>query len=72
MMTDETKPIDSPILTLEEMAVTLKVQPGWLQKSTCPRMKVGNVVRYHREVGIHWMASHLNSDIAKQQLGLVA
>lgn len=49
---------DTPILTLEEMADVLKVTPRWLQVSTCPRIRVGNVVRYDREVGLQWFRNH--------------
>jgi hypothetical protein len=49
--------MDSPILTLDEMAAVLKVTPRWLRRSLCPRIRQGRVVRYDRDVVLHWFRS---------------
>lgn len=38
-----------PILPIDEAAALLRVSPEWLRKSTCPRLRVGGVVRWDRE-----------------------
>lgn len=47
---------DSPILTADEAAALLKVERQWLQRSPCPRIRHGHVVRYHRDVVLAWFA----------------
>ncbi len=46
---------DAPILTLDEAAALLRVSPDWLQRSSCPRIRRGGVVRYDRDVCLQWM-----------------
>ncbi|MBX9857401.1 MAG: hypothetical protein K2Y26_17860 [Gemmatimonadaceae bacterium] len=50
---------DSPILLLDEAAALLRVEPDWLQRSTCPRARIGGVVRYDRETCLAWMRAHI-------------
>ena len=48
-----------PILLLEEAAALLRVEPDWLQRSTCPRARVGGIVRYDRDTCLQWMRNHI-------------
>lgn len=49
-----------PVLLLEEAAALLRVQPDWLQRSNCPRARVGGqTVRYHRDTCLAWLACHI-------------
>lgn len=50
---------DTPILTLEEAAELLRVKPEWLQDSTCPRVRIGGIVRYDRDTCLQWMRAHI-------------
>lgn len=50
---------DSPILTLDEAAALLKTTPDWLQRSTCPRAKIGGKVFYIRDVCLEWVRAHV-------------
>lgn len=45
---------DAPILLLGEAAALIKVNPLWLQRSTCPRVRMGRIVRYDRAVVLEW------------------
>lgn len=54
----DTLPTD-PILLLEEAAALLKVEAEWLQRSTCPRVKIGGIVRYDRDTCLRWMRAHI-------------
>jgi predicted DNA-binding transcriptional regulator AlpA len=56
--------MDAPILTLEEAAALLRVSPDWLRKSTCPRLRVGGVVRWDREAIVAWMRAHSTVEVA--------
>ena len=47
-----------PILTLDEAAALLRVTPDWLQRSTCPRLRVGGKVRWDRDMCIAWFRAH--------------
>jgi hypothetical protein len=51
--------MDTPILTLEEAASLLRVTPDWLQRSTCPRAKIGGKVLYLRQACLDWVAAHV-------------
>lgn len=53
----------APILLLEEMAALLRVTPDWLQRSDCPRIRDGGIVRYDREVGLRWMRAKLTPKV---------
>ncbi len=55
---------DAPILTLDEAADVLRVKPNWLRRSRCPRIRVGNVVRYERDAVLAWFRSYLNAKAA--------
>jgi hypothetical protein len=48
----------SPIITLEEAAALLLVRPNWLRRSHCPRIRMGNIVRYDRDAVIAWFRAH--------------
>lgn len=39
-----TDTLATPILTLDEAAALLRVSPRWLQRSRCPRIRVGGMV----------------------------
>lgn len=54
----------SPILTLEEAAELLRVRPQWLQRSDCPRLRIGGHVRYDREQVIQWARNHSTAEAA--------
>ena len=54
----------APILTLDEAAQLLRVSPDWLRKSTCPRCRVGGVVRYDRDAVVAWMRAHSTVEVA--------
>jgi hypothetical protein len=49
----------APILSLEEMAALLKVSPDWLERSTCPRAKIGGKVFWLRDVCLDWVRAHV-------------
>lgn len=49
---------DSPILTAAEAADLLKVKLLWLQRSPCPRIRHGHIVRYHRDVVLAWFSGY--------------
>lgn len=51
--------MDAPILTLEEAAALLRTTPDWLQRSTCPRAKIGGKVFYVRDVCLQWVHAHI-------------
>lgn len=53
-----------PILTLDEAAALLRVSPEWLRKSTCPRLRVGGVVRWDREAIVAWFRAHSTVEVA--------
>lgn len=53
--------VDSPILTLAEAASLLKVSERWLQRSRCPHIRIGGMVRYDRDVLLEWFRSHLDA-----------
>jgi hypothetical protein len=55
---------DGVILTLDEAADVLRVKPEWLRKSTCPRLRVGGVVRWDRDACIAWMRAHSTVEVA--------
>lgn len=55
---------DSPILLLEEAAALLRVEPEWLQRSTCPRIRIKNTVRYDRDTCLAWMRAHITPKLA--------
>lgn len=55
--------MDAPILTLEEAAALLKVTPDWLQRSTCPRARIGGKVLYVRDVCLAWVRAHVTPDL---------
>jgi hypothetical protein len=55
---------DGPILCLDEAAALLRVSPDWLQRSTCPRCKVGGIVRWDRETCLAWMRAHVTKAAA--------
>lgn len=46
--------MDTPILTLDEAAALIKMTPRWLQRSTCPRIRVGKYARFDRDVVLDW------------------
>lgn len=48
-----------PILLLDEAAALLRVEAEWLQRSTCPRVRIGGIVRYDRDVCLAWMRAHI-------------
>ena len=48
-----------PILLLEEAAALLKVSPDWLQRSTCPRIRNAQTVRWDRDTCLTWFRSYL-------------
>lgn len=49
-----------PVLLLEEAAALLRVTPDWLQRSTCPRARLGgSTVKYDRDVCLAWLKSHI-------------
>lgn len=50
---------EDPILTLDEAAALLKVSPEWLQRSTCPRARIGGKVRWDRDTCLAWVRSHI-------------
>lgn len=50
---------DQPILTVEEAAALLRVTPDWLQRSTCPRARIGGKVLYDRTVCLAWVRHHV-------------
>lgn len=56
---------ESPILLLEEAAELLRVKAQWLQDSTCPRIRIGNTVRYDRETCLAWMRAHITPKLAE-------
>jgi hypothetical protein len=56
--------MDAPILTLTEAADVLRVKPEWLRKSTCPRLRVGGVVRWDREAIVVWFRAHSTVEVA--------
>lgn len=47
------------ILTLADAAGFLGVKPDWLQRSTCPRAKIGGKVFWLRSVCLAWVRAHL-------------
>lgn len=53
-----------PILHLEEAAILLRVEEDWLQRSTCPRSKIGGIVRYDRDTCLAWMRAHITPKAA--------
>jgi excisionase family DNA binding protein len=55
---------DAPILTVDEAAELLRVSADWLQRSTCPRVKVGGIVRWDRETCLAWMRAHVTKAAA--------
>lgn len=57
---------DAPILLLEEMAALLRVEPDWLQRSTCPRIREGGIVRYDREAGLRWFRARLTPKLEER------
>jgi hypothetical protein len=52
--------MDAPILTLNEAAELLRVKPNWLQRSHCPRIRVGGTVRYDRDATLAWFRAQLD------------
>lgn len=54
---------DQPILTVEEAATLLRVTPDWLQRSTCPRARIGGRVLYDRAVCLAWVRQHVTPQI---------
>lgn len=50
---------ESPVLTLQEAATLLRTTEDWLQRSTCPRAKIGGKVFYLRDACLLWVAAHL-------------
>jgi hypothetical protein len=55
--------MDAPILTVEEAAALLRCTPDWLQRSTCPRAKIGGRVFYLRDVCLAWVRAHVTPDV---------
>lgn len=56
---------ETPILTLEEAAVMLRVSENWLQRSRCPRIRVPNgPVRYDRAAVLAWFRSYADAQAA--------
>jgi predicted DNA-binding transcriptional regulator AlpA len=55
---------DTPILTLPEAAELLRVTQDWLQRSTCPRVRVGGIVRWDRDTCLAWMRAHVTKAAA--------
>lgn len=56
--------MDSPILTLDEAALLLKVTPRWLKRSHCPRIRAGGKVRYDRDAILAWFRTHADQRLA--------
>lgn len=53
-----------PILTLDDAAALLRVTPDWLQRSTCPRAKIGGKVLYVRDRCLDWVTAHVTKAAA--------
>lgn len=47
------------VLTLAEAAEFLRATPDWLQRSTCPRARIGGKVFWLRSVCLAWVRAHL-------------
>ena len=50
-----------PVLTLAEAATLLRTTEDWLQRSTCPRAKIGGKVFYLRDACLAWVAAHVRA-----------
>jgi hypothetical protein len=48
-----------PILTLAEAATLLRTTEDWLQRSSCPRAKIGGKVFYVRATCLDWVVAHI-------------
>ena len=55
--------MDSPVLSLAQAAEFLGVTQDWLQRSTCPRAKIGGKVFYLRDACLAWVRAHVTPDI---------
>lgn len=55
---------EAPILTLDEAAALVRVSPRWLQRSRCPRIRVGGFTRYDRVELLAWFRSFLDAKAA--------
>lgn len=56
---------DAPILTLAEAAELLRVTQDWLQRSTCPRAKIGGKVFFVRDVCLAWVRAHVTPSMER-------
>jgi hypothetical protein len=52
--------MDAPFLTLDEAAELLRVTARWLQRSDCPRIRIGGKVRYDRASAVEWFRAGLD------------
>ncbi|MFY7948053.1 MAG: DNA-binding protein [Gemmatimonas sp.] len=50
-------------MTLAEAAELLRVTQDWLQRSTCPRAKIGGKVFFVRDVCLAWVRAHVTPAI---------
>ena len=50
---------EPPVLTLQEAATLLRTTEDWLQRSTCPRAKIGQKVFFTRTACLAWVEAHL-------------
>ena len=48
-----------PVLTLAEAATLLRTTEDWLQRSTCPRAKIGGKVFWVRDECVAWVTAHI-------------
>lgn len=55
----------APVMTLEEAAAALRLHPQTLRRSTCPRSKLGNKLRFERDVVLAWVAAHRSHHLAE-------
>lgn len=53
-----------PVMTLDEAADALRLHPQTLRRSTCPRSKIGNKLRFERDVVLAWLAAHRSHNLA--------
>jgi excisionase family DNA binding protein len=60
------------LLTIEEMAIRLKVKPSWLYfrtmqtgNNSIPRVKIGKYLRFNPGAVMEWIEAQYNGEAAK-------
>jgi hypothetical protein len=57
--------MESPVITLAQASELLGTTQDWLQRSTCPRRKIGGKVFFLRDVCIDWVRGHTDGRVQR-------